>query len=415
MITSPVAITSVLALIVFGMTWLERYPRFRKLGAAAASILFTMALSNAGLIPGASPVYDFFTGYGVLAGTVLILLSVDLSSIKAAGSAMAVAFAIGAVGSAVGAAVMGFALYPGLGEETYKLSGQFAATYIGGGVNFAAVAQAFDTSGELFTAGVAADVIITAFWLVTCLAVPALWRGGGTSGGAVEGEAVRGSMAGGRAVDGEGAGEEATDPGADTAIAAAADTAPAEESDHPLVRALFSSGRPVGLTDLGGATALTVSSIWVSTLLSGVFPRIPAVFWLTTLALLLAQLPAVKRLSGTSVLGNYLILLFLACNGARSVVARIVEVGPEVFYFAVGTVAIHGTVIFGLGRLARLDLGTLAVASQANVGGSASAMAIATARGYDSRILPGVAVGILGVALGNYVGLGVGNLMRMLL
>ena len=41
-----------------------------------------MVLSNAGLIPGQSPVYDFFTGYGVLAGTVLILLSVDLASIR---------------------------------------------------------------------------------------------------------------------------------------------------------------------------------------------------------------------------------------------------------------------------------------------------------------------------------------------
>ena len=51
MITNPVAIVSILTLIVFGMVWLERYRGFRKLGAAAASILFAMALSNAGLIP----------------------------------------------------------------------------------------------------------------------------------------------------------------------------------------------------------------------------------------------------------------------------------------------------------------------------------------------------------------------------
>ena len=42
-------------------------------------------------------------------------------------------------------------------------------------------------------------------------------------------------------------------------------------------------------------------------------------------------------------------------------------------------------------------------------------MAIASARGYESRILPGVAVGIIGTGLGNYVGLAVGNLMRILL
>jgi len=380
MITSPVAIVSILTLIVFGMVWLERYKGFRKLGAAAASILLAMVLSNAGLIPGESQVYDFFTGYGVLAGTVLILLSVDLSSIKAAGSTMAKAFVIGAVGSVAGATIMGFILFQSLGEETYKLSGQFAATYVGGGMNFAAIGHAFATAEELFTAGIAADVIITAFWLVACLAAPILLKS-------------------------------APEGGVETAPA---DT-PGIESGHTLDKALYSSGGVVTLVNLGAIVAIMVASIWVSTLLAGRFPAIPAVFWLTTLALVLAQLPQVKSLKGSTVVGNYLIMLFLACNGAKSVIAKIVEVGPEVFYFAAGTVGIHGLVIFGVGMMLRIDAGTLAIASQANVGGGTHAMAIATARGYNSRILPGVAVGIIGTALGNYIGLAVGNLMRILL
>ena len=380
MITNPVAIVSILSMIVFGMIWLERYKGFRKLGAAAASILLAMVLSNAGLLPGESLVYDFFTGYGVMAGTVLILLSVDLSSIKAAGSTMAKAFLIGAVGSAVGAMTMGFFLYRSLGEETHKLSGQFAATYVGGGMNFAAIGHAFGTAEELFTAGIAADVIITAFWLVACLAAPILLRSAPEEG-------------------------DENNPQDDQG----------DGSGHTLEKALYSSGKPVVLVELGAIVAITVSSIWVSSLLAGRFPAIPAVFWLTTLALILAQLPQVKRLAGSTVIGNYLIMLFLACNGAKSVIAKIVEVGPEVFYFASGTVAIHGLVIFGVGTLLRIDAGTLAIASQANVGGGTHAMAIATARGYNSRILPGVAVGIIGTALGNYLGLAVGNLMRILL
>lgn len=380
MITNPVAIFSILSLVVSGMIWLERIPNFRKLGAAAGSILFAMVLSNAGVLPGDSPVYDFFTGYGVLAGTVLILLSVDLSSIKAAGSTMAKAFAIGAVGSAVGAMTMGFFLSSSLGEDTHKLSGQFAATYVGGGMNFAVVGQAFGTSGELFTAGIAADVIITAFWLVACLAAPILLKSEPSSG------------------DHEVQDEES-----------------AEDSGHTLDKALYSSGKPISLEDLGAIVAITVSSIWVSSILNQRFPSIPSVFWLTTIVLILAQLPPVNRLTGSTVMGNYLIMLFLACNGAKSVVAKIVEVGPDVFYFATGTVAIHGLVIFGVGMLLRIDAGTLAVASQANIGGGAHAMAIATARGYKSRILPGVAVGILGTAVGNYLGLAVGTLMRMVL
>ena len=63
----------------------------------------------------------------------------------------------------------------------------------------------------------------------------------------------------------------------------------------------------------------------------------------------------------------------------------------------------------------KLDLGTLAIASQANVGGAASAMAMASARGYGDRLLPGVAVGLLGYAVGNYLGFGVATIMRSIL
>jgi uncharacterized membrane protein len=81
-------------------------------------------------------------------------------------------------------------------------------------------------------------------------------------------------------------------------------------------------------------------------------------------------------------------------------------------YYALITVGIHGLVIFGVGRLVGLDLKTLAVASQAAVGGPASAMALATARGYTDRLLPGVAAGLLGYAAGNYLGLVVASVLR---
>jgi uncharacterized membrane protein len=86
-----------------------------------------------------------------------------------------------------------------------------------------------------------------------------------------------------------------------------------------------------------------------------------------------------------------------------------------VVYYAVTTVAIHGIIIFGVGRLVGLDLKTLAVASQANIGGPGSAIALASARGYADRLLPGVAVGLLGYAVGNFFGLGIAALIRPML
>jgi uncharacterized membrane protein len=168
----------------------------------------------------------------------------------------------------------------------------------------------------------------------------------------------------------------------------------------------------VQILDIALLAAIVLGTLWVSGVLGRALAPFPAVLWLTTIALLLAQIPRVARIRGAGVIGNWLVLLFLASNGAKSVVANILAVGAPVVYFALLTVGVHGVVIFGLGSLARIDLRTLAVASQANVGGPASAMALASARGYADALLPGVAVGLAGYAAGNYVGFGVAVVVR---
>jgi len=377
-ITDPTAVFFVLAAVVAVSLALEMRVRFfRAFGAALVGILLGMVLSNAGLIPGESPAYNFLMGPAVSAGIILILLSVDVRTVAQAGPSMLAAFAIGAVGSAVGSAAAALLLSGSVGPDTWKLAGQYAATYSGGGANFAAVGTALGTNAEMFSAGIAADVIVTAVWMAACLAVPVLLsRSRDSAGGAPK----------------------------------------AEEIDHVAAAGkLYASVGPVGLMDLGLMTVIVFGTLWLSGILGDVLAPVPSVLWLTTIALLLAQIPVVSRIRGAGVIGNYLVLLFLASNGAKSVVANIMAVGPPVVYFALITVALHGVVIFGLGSLVGLDLRTLAVASQANVGGPASAMALATARGYADRLLPGVAVGLLGYAVGNYLGLGVAMAVRAML
>ncbi|WOJ94691.1 DUF819 family protein [Congregibacter variabilis] len=375
---STTTITLVLVFTVVAAIWLENNTRvFKKLGAAALSILIGMLFSNLGLIPGSSSVYDFFRGPGVLAGITLFLLTVDLGSIRAAGGPMLKAFLLGAFGAALGGALMGLVLLDAIGPDTWKLSGQFAATYIGGGVNFAAVGQALDTSSEYFTAGVAADVIVTAIWLIICITIPAYF-------GKTDSE------------------QPVLDSG---------DESGASHSNTSNL--LISTGAPFTLWDLAVLAATVMGCLWLSGVIATFIPVIPKIIWLTTLALVLAQTPAVQKLSGSLVLGNYFLLLFLATNGAVSVIARIIEIGPAIFYFALGTVLIHGVIIFGIGMMLKIDTKIIAIASQANIGGASSAMAIAGARGTPHLILPGIAVGLLGTALGNYVGLLIAHLMKL--
>lgn len=384
MIRDPLGVFLVLVGIVCLAVWLEsRFRVARSLSAGLMCLVFGMGASNSGLLPGDAAAYDQLGTIWVNAAIVLILLSVDLSTVREAGREMLGAFGLGAVGTMLGAFLATLLLGGAIGAEAWKLTGQFTGTYIGGGANFYALAGAFDTDSNLLSAAVAADVIVTALWLIACLALPALFSSARRSAGA---------SAGGR-------GPEA---------------ASSKPSDAPLTleQRLKESGESLRVFDFFGLAAISLGVMTAARLLGGLVPAIPSVLWLTTMALLLGHTPAVRRLRGAPVLGYAVLLLFLAGNGAQSLVSAMLAAGPALFLFAATTVGVHGVVIFGVGRLLRWNAGTLAVASQANIGGAASAVAIASARGYGDRLLPGIAVSLAGYAVGNYLGYGMGMLSR---
>ncbi len=405
MISDPFAVLVVLAAVVYVSIQLDRNVKvFRALGSVLVAILLAMALSNAGLLPDRSPTYDFLSSTGVSVAIVLILLTVDLRSVFSAGPQMLVAFLIGAVGTALGASSAALVLSGDVGPETYKLAGQYTGTYTGGGVNFAALGDYFETSSDMFSAAVAADVAITAIWLIACLSIPILLSRRDGDGSRVESDPEELAPAVAGELTDSAAALESDLEDAGAAVGVSGISADLKES-------LYSTVKAVSLSETAALVTLAVGLVWLAGVLAAAWP-VPEVLLLTTLVLLVAQVPAVKELSGSAMWGNYLLHLFLAANGAQSVIANIFAIGPAVFYFAVATVAVHGIVIFGIGRLAGIDAPTLAVASQANIGGPASAMALAGARGYSRLLLPGIAVGLLGYAIGNYSGALVGNVIR---
>ena len=375
MIQDPFGVFLALAGAVFLAVWLEgRYRFFRAMSAGLMCLVFGMVLSNSGLLPGDAEAYYQLGNIWVNAAIVLVLLNVDLRTLLAAGKPMLGAFGIGAVGTMLGTGIATFLLAGAIGPETWKLTGQFTGTYIGGGANFYALASAFGTDPSVMSGAVAADVIVTACWLATCLIIPAL-------------------LYGGKGLD------------------------PVRKGDAPMTleQRLKESGESLRMMDFFGLSAITLGAMVAAQFLGAAVPAVPAVLWLTSIALVLGHTPPVRKLRGAPVLGNSLLYLFLAGNGAQSLVSEMLAYGPSLFFYALITVGIHGLVIFGIGRLLRFDAGTLVVASQANIGGAASAVAIATARGYGDKLLPGIAVALGGYAFGNYLGFGMGTMARTLL
>ncbi len=75
-------------------------------------------------------------------------------------------------------------------------------------------------------------------------------------------------------------------------------------------------------------------------------------------------------------------------------------------------IVIHALVIFGIGALLKQDWDVLSIASQANIGGSASALALSKSLNRPDLYLPGILVGALGNAIGTYCGLFVAEFLK---
>jgi len=195
----------------------------------------------------------------------------------------------------------------------------------------------------------------------------------------------------------KGSGETDADPAAALADA----RRPADDEAEPI--AILDAAVVVAL----GFAAVALSDATVAWLGGLLGVSIPSALVLTTLALALAQLPAVQRLRGTRFLGLFAVYLFLAVIGALCDLGSLARMGGlalTLLAFAAIAVAVHAAITFGAARLLAIDPDTAAVASQANVGGSTSALALARSLGRGDLELPAILVGSLGNALGNYLG-----------
>ncbi len=376
MIEAPLALATVVVGITALSFWLARsFGWASKMGASLLVIVFGALLANLDLVPVSSSVYGMIGGPVTSLAIVWLLFAVDLRDLKVAGPRMLGAFVIAVVATAVGSLVAFALLGHYFPEDGWRLAGVMTGTYSGGSLNFVSVGRAVDLSGTMFAAATAADNLVTGVWVGATLLLPVWLRRFYPA----PPEATYRSVEGGGAQG-------------------------FEDPMHATVG--FSV---LDLLTLGG---LGLALVLAAEKLGELTPGVPSVIWLTTLALIVAQLPPVRKLPGALQLGTLALHLFFAIIGIGSRVDQILAVGIQVFYFAAIVVLIHGVVLFVAARLFRLDVETTAIASQAAVGGPSTAIALAVARKRPELALPGAMVGLLGYALGTYAGIAVAWLLR---
>ena len=143
--TDPFAVGAVVTVLIALAFFLDRRLRlFSFFGTAIVVITGAALLVNLRVIPPSipvgdqqtiNPIYVFASDYAVPLAIVLLLMTADLRSLRRLGRPATMAFVLGAVGTLIGAFVGGLLLAGAIGPESWKISGQLAGAYIGGGVN----------------------------------------------------------------------------------------------------------------------------------------------------------------------------------------------------------------------------------------------------------------------------------------
>ncbi len=386
MIQDPLLLLAFMFAVVAFTRYLEKRFHFvERVSSAVVCTLLGIAFANIGVIPHTSPthtaVFDFAIPYAI----VLVIIGTDMKELARAGRPILIAYGLAVFGSFVGGLAAGVALNAWVGAETWKLSGAFSGAFAGGGMNFAAVGQGLEISSSTFAAAAVADNLST---------VPYLLAQVGLVG-------VLGTMFMRRARVGQNAQGSGTGNGDSDSAGEATD-----------VRKQWTTTE-TSITELSILGGLPLAALWLARSLGNALPQIPEVLWLTTIALVLAQLPFMQRLRGAQVVSYFALHVFFIVLGAASVIADVLEAGVPIFGFMIAVIVIHATIAYGLGWLTRLDLPTVSVASQAAIGGPGSALALSMAMKWDRLVTPGVIVGIFGYALGNYLGFACAYLVRL--
>ena len=354
-------------------------------------LVIALVLVNLRVIPTAASVFDDMVwGYAVPMAIPLLLLKTNIKRIWTETHRLLAIFLIGSVGTICGvlAAYMLLSPFvPSLAQAAAMMTG----SYIGGGVNFTALADAFRADSSLTSATTVADNLNMAIYFLVLIAFArnAFLR------------------------------RHYPHPYSDQA-----------GGDKETTQAAsYWKQKPISLRDIAIDLAYTVLVVSISRALGrwclavipqgGWFLSMLRTFfgsqyiWITTISMLFATFcsPQAERMSGAEEIGTYLIYLFFFAIGVPASIGAILRSAPLMLLFCLIIVLVNMLFCLIGGKLIGSSLEEILLASNANIGGPTTAAGMAISQGWTKLITPCMLVGTFGYVIGTYAGVIVGTLL----
>ncbi|QNI48311.1 hypothetical protein SynA1560_01653 [Synechococcus sp. A15-60] len=228
-----------------------------------------------------------------------LLLAVELRRVLPDARRLLPPFLVSVLATVFAVLVFGWVLRPWLSEDASALAAVYTATFTGGTLNFVSVGRSLAIPDDLFAIATAADYVVFTGWFLLSLLI----------------------------------GRERQASGVDS-IASDAHTSDAQMADGP--RALGIAHQPKSLASglLWGGAAMLIAEL-VLILLRGLAWDVPAIIVLTTVALLMAQLPTGGSRVTCYGMGQVLIQPFFAVIGLSTTVGGLFGLGLPVLVYAI--------------------------------------------------------------------------------
>lgn len=383
----------------------SNHPFWKKFYKFIPSLLlcyFIPSIFNSlGIISGdSSKLYFVASRYLLPTSLVLLTISIDLHEIKKLGSKALIMFFTGTVGIIVGgpvAILIVSAISPdiigGSGPDSvWRGLSTVAGSWIGGGANQAAMKEVFEVNDSIFSSMVAVDVIIANVWMAFLL----------------YGTGINNKIDNWFQAD-------------STSINELKEKIEAYQSQimripttSDTVKVLSVGFGITAIAHIGAdliAPSILQNAPWLSK-----FSLTSSFFWLivisTTLSVVLSFTKA-RELEGVgaSRIGSVFIYILVATIGMKMNVLAIFD-NPGLFIIGFIWMMIHAFMLITVAKLIKAPFFFMAVGSQANVGGAASAPIVASV--FHPSLAPvGVLLAVLGYAIGTYGAWVCGVLMQV--
>ena len=316
----------------------------------------------------------------------VMLLRCDFKKLAKLGGRM-VAIFLGCSATLFVGFVVGYPIFKhALGTDTWAAVAALFASWVGGSANMAAMQAALPVDAGAYSCALALDTVCYSLWIALLLL------------------AVRYAPKWNKATK------------ADTSkLQAVADAAAAEVAKEKRSADSADWIFLIGLSLIVSAVSQFVGVKLSETLTNAglaVFDKGTITTLFVTVLGLICALTKIGKLPAVEELSNVYLYAVVSLLASTASVVDLIS-APMWVVYGVFILVVHVVLMYLLSKIFHWDLCMVSTASLANIGGSASAPIVASA--YDASYAGiGVLMGVLGAAVGNFFGIGMGQILKLL-